>query len=166
MVLGALLSVDGPNGNRELPVGHFFMEPGKSTLSAAELITSIFVPEMARFTGAVYLKLGRRSAADCALVGVAVLLSLADNRMGASEARVALASVGPVPLRARRAEGILLSGPLTEERLRESARAAAADALPIADMRSSGSYRKEMVQVLAYRAIRQALDQAQGAGTA
>jgi carbon-monoxide dehydrogenase medium subunit len=120
---------------------------------------------MAPNTGAIYLKLGRRSAVDCALVGVAARLTLSGKKMEATEANVALASVGPVPLRAKRAEGILLSGSLTEERIKEAARAAAEDASPITDMRASSSYRKEMVKVLTYRALLKALHQAQGEET-
>jgi len=99
---------------------------------------------------------------DCALAGVAALLTLSGKDHGLKDAGVALAAVAPVPLRAKRAEEVLLSGSLTEERMKEAARAAAADCLPIRDMRASGSYRKEMVQVLTYRALARALRLAEG----
>ena len=95
-------------------------------------------------------------------MGVAAFLNLGDKNSGASEARIALAAVGPVPLRARKAEEVLLAGPLTEERMQEVAKAAADGSLPISDMRASGSYRQEMVRVLTLRALRLALDRAQG----
>jgi carbon-monoxide dehydrogenase medium subunit len=165
MVLRARVSVEGPQGRKELAIEQLFLEPGKTLLSPAEVMTSFFIPEMAPNTGAIYLKLGRRSAVDCALVGVAALLTLSGKKMEATEANIALASVGPVPLRAKRAEGILLSGSLTEERIKEAAKAAAEDASPITDMRASSSYRKEMVKVLTYRALLKALHQAQGEET-
>ncbi len=101
------------------------------------------------------MKLGRREGMDCALVGVAAALSLgSDGR--ADEARVAFAACGPVPLRAGNAEAILLAGPLDENRLREAARATAGDSSPITDMRAGAGYRREMVEVLAFRALRDA----------
>jgi carbon-monoxide dehydrogenase medium subunit len=94
-------------------------------------------------------------------VGVAALLRLGDGETEAAEARIALAAVAPVPLRAKKAEEVLLAGPLTEERLREAAKAAADGSLPISDMRASASYRREMVRVLTLRALRLALRRAQ-----
>ncbi len=67
-----------------------------------------------------------------------------------------------MPLRAKRAEEVLLSGSLTEERMKEAARVAAEDSSPITDMRASASYRKEMVKVLTVRALAKAMKLAQG----
>ena len=150
MVLSARVFVEGPQGRRELDLMQLFLGPGKTSLSPAEVITSFIIPEMAPHTGVVYLKLGRREGMDCALVGVAASLTISSKGNEATEARVALASVGLVPLRAKRAEEILLSGSLTEERLMEAARFAAEDSNPITDMRASRSYRKEMVKVLTF----------------
>jgi len=153
MVLQARVSVEGPKGKRELEVAQLFSGPGQTILSRAEVMTSFLIPEIGPRTGTVYLRLGRREGMDCALVGVAALLTLSNKTNEATEARIALASVGPVPLRANRAEEVLLSGPLTEERIREAARAAGEGCTPISDIRASGSYRKEMVEVLTRRAI-------------
>jgi carbon-monoxide dehydrogenase medium subunit len=153
MVLEARVSVEGPKGRRELEVAQLFSGPGQTILSQAEVMTSFFIPEIGPQTGTVYLKLGRREGMDCALVGVAALLTISNKTNEATEARIALASVGPVPVRAPNAEEVLLSGPLTDKRIREAARAAREECAPISDIRASGSYRKEMVEVLTRRAI-------------
>ena len=162
IILRARMLVEGPQGKRELEVGEFFKGPGETVLSSGELITSFLLPDMASGSGAAYERIGRREGVDCALAGVAALVTLSGKDHGLKDARVALAAVAPVPLRAKRAEEVLLSGSLTEERMKEAARAAAADCLPISDMRASGSYRKEMVQVLTYRALARALRLAEG----
>lgn len=154
-VLKARVCAEGPAGKREIPIDAFFKGPGQSVLAPAEIITAIVLPDPAPASGAAYLKLGRREGMDCALVGVAAALSL-NGGDRAGEARVALASCGPVPLRATSAEAILLGGPLDENRLREAARAAAKDSSPITDMRACADYRREMVEVLAFRALRNA----------
>jgi carbon-monoxide dehydrogenase medium subunit len=162
MVLNARVTVEGPQGRRTLEVERFFRGPGVTILSPGEVITCFFLPEMARGCAAVYERLGRRQGMECALVGVASFLALSEQEDEARDARIALAAVAPVPLRARKAEEVLCSGPLTEERLQESARAAAEDCMPITDMRASGAYRKDMVRVLALRALRRVLPLAAG----
>ncbi|MEW6673071.1 MAG: xanthine dehydrogenase family protein subunit M [Thermodesulfobacteriota bacterium] len=161
MVLQARVAAQGRSGSRELEIDHVFAGPGSTTLAAGEIMTSFFLPAMAPATGAAYLKMGRRSGGgDCALVGVAALLTLEKAEPGT--ARIALSSVGPTPLRAKRAEALILSGKLTEERMRQAARAAAEEAAPITDMRCSASYRKEIIEVLTYRALQEAKQKAQG----
>lgn len=152
IVLKASIFAEGPAGKKEIPIDAFFKGPGATVLGPAEIITAIFLPDPAAAAGAAYLKLGRREGMDCALVGVAAALSLGGDG-GVVEARLAMASCGPVPLRAESAETILLAGPLDESRLREAARATAGNSCPITDMRACSDYRKEMVEVLAFRAL-------------
>lgn len=162
MVLGASVATEGPLGKKEWDIEEIITGPGSTKLSKEELITSFFLPEMAPRSGTAYLKLGRRKGMDVALVGVAVLLTASKDGSEAEDARIAMASVGPVPLRSRRAEELLLSGTLNEELFQKAARAAAEDARPITDLRASSSYRTEMVRVLTHRAILTALNSAQG----
>lgn len=161
-VLGARVLVEGLKGQRDIAIDGFFKGPGTTVLSREELIISFLIPEMAAGSGAAYMRLGRRQGMDCCLVGAAVFVALSEKGGGVKAARVALAAVAPVPLRAKRAEEVLLSGALTEERMREAAKAAAADCFPISDLRAEGSYRKEMVEVLTYRGLEKAVRLAEG----
>jgi aerobic carbon-monoxide dehydrogenase medium subunit len=162
IILSARITTEGPKGRKETDLPRFFLGPGKTILSPNEVITHFFIPELPPQTGSVYLKVGRREGMDCTLAGVATLLTVSHKTNEATGARIALASVGPVSLRAKRAEEILLSGSLTEERIKEAAQRASEEATPITDIRATGSYRKEMVKVLTYRALSKALDQARG----
>jgi len=165
MVLQARVATEGATGPGERAVDKIFAGPGSTTLSDGEIMTSFFFPAMAPYTGAAYLKMGRRSGGgDCALAGVAALLTLGAD--GARAVRIALASVGPTPLRAKKAEEVILSGTLTEERMRQAARAAAEEAAPITDMRCSASYRKEIIKILTFRALQEAKQKAQGGKSA
>lgn len=162
IVLRARVRTEGPQGDREVEIGEFFKGPGATVLLSGEIITSFLLPVMAPGSGASYERLGRREGMDCALVGAAAFIALSEKDGGVMDARVALASVAPVPLRVTKAEEVLLSGSLTEERMQEAARAAASDCLPISDMRASGSYRTEMVRILTYRALARAFRLAEG----
>jgi carbon-monoxide dehydrogenase medium subunit len=152
VVLKASVHAEGPAGGREISLDAFFRGPGQNALAPAELITAIVLPDPAPGSGAAYERLGRREGMDCALVGAAAAITLRGDAE-ACEARIAMASCGPVPLRARNAETFLCRGRLTEKRLREAARLAAGETSPISDMRACADYRREMVQVLAFRAL-------------
>ena len=157
IVLRARALIEGLNGKGEVEIEKFFLGPGSTVLSPGDLITSFLLTERAPHSAAVYLKLGRREGSDCALVGVAALITLSGKKNEAREARVALSAVAPVPLRAKKTEEFLLSGPLNGDRIKEAARVAAEESSPITDARATGSYRKEMVMVLTFRAVSKAL---------
>lgn len=162
IVLGADVVIDGPQGEKVMGIEKFFLGPGQTALSSGELITSFFVPEMETHTGATYLKLSRTAGMDCCLAGVAVLLTLSGRKNELKVARIALSAVAPTPLRAKKAEEVLLSGPLNQDRMNEAAQVASDESSPISDIRASASYRKEIVRVFAQRAFSIALKQAQG----
>lgn len=162
MVLGARVSSEGPSGRKECDIDEIFTGPGTTILEKGEIITAFRIPKVVSHAGTTYLKLGRRQGMDCALVGVAGLLILAENHTEATVARIALTAVGPVPFRAAKAEEVLLSGLLNKERIKEAARVAAEESSPIDDIRASCWYRKEMVSVLTFRALMEALKIAKG----
>lgn len=164
MVLKARVTIEGAQGTRrEVNLEEIFSGPGTTTLSPGELIISFFLPELSPYSGSVYLKLGRRQGMDCALIGVAVFLRVGKKYTEAKDARIALGAVAPTPIRAKKAEEVLMSGSLSEKLIKEAARVAAEESSPMDDMRASRFYRIEMVKVLTFRAILSALDIAQGA---
>ena len=161
MILHARIVTAGPKGKREVSMNEIFAGPGTTTLANAEFITAFYIPEPSPRTGTAYLKLGRRAGGgDCALVGVATLLTVENDE--AKAVGIALSSVGPTPMRALKAEAVVMAGPLDDERIKEAARAAADEVNPITDLRCSASYRKEMVKVLTYRALIESLQKAKG----
>jgi len=165
IVLRARVLVEGLRGKREVEIDGFCTAPGTTVLDRGELITGFLVPDVPARSGAAYMRLGRREGMDCSLAGVAVFLTLSERDSGLKDARVAMAAVAVAPKRAKNAEEILLSGSLTEERMKEAARAAAGDSCPVSDMRASESYRKALVEVLTYRGLAKALRLAKGASS-
>jgi CO/xanthine dehydrogenase FAD-binding subunit len=161
MILQARVIVEGPKGKREVGMNEIFTGPGTTTLSKSEVIRSFYIPKSPVNTGSAYLKLGRRAGGgDCALVGVATLLTVKNN--APEDVRIALSSVGPKPMRAHTAEALLKTGPLDDCRMKAAARAASEEVNPITDLRCSASYRKEMVSILTYRALKESLQKAKG----
>ncbi|MGQ4914326.1 MAG: hypothetical protein ACP6IU_06180, partial [Candidatus Asgardarchaeia archaeon] len=69
----------------------------------------------------------------------------------------ALGSVAPTPLRARKAEAVLLDNEPTRELIEKAAATAKDETSPITDARGSAEYRKAMTYELTKVAIEDAL---------
>ena len=160
IVLNAKALVSGPAGERRIPVAQVMAGPGATSLAPAEVITSFALPAPLPHTGAAYLKLGRREGMDCALVGAAAWLRLAEGGSRAVEARIVLSSVGPTPWRAAQAEQAVLSGTLNDGLLDEAARLAAQEIKPMSDMRASEAFRRQAASALTQRALMAAWEMA------
>jgi carbon-monoxide dehydrogenase medium subunit len=156
--LGAQAKVRGVGGERGRALEDFFVGPGQSILKADEILTEIQIPNPSRHTRAVYLKLPARTAVDIAVVGVAAVISLDDDKTEIIDAKIVLGAVAPTPMRAHKAESLLRGKPIQDELINRVAQTAAEESQPISDIRGSAAYRKEIVEVLTNRAIRQALN--------
>jgi len=158
LVLGARVRLAGAGGERTLALEEFFVGPGKTVLAPGEVLAEILVPPPPPRSGGDYQR-RTRTAMDIAVVGVAAAVVL-DGGTACRDARLALASVAPTPLRAAAAEAVLRGKDLAPERIAEAARAAAGEARPIDDVRATATYRRAMVEVLTRRALTAALARA------
>jgi CO/xanthine dehydrogenase FAD-binding subunit len=73
---GAILTVQGPKGRRELPVEKLHAGPGRTTLERGEIVVSITLPPRPSRSGDAYLRLIPRTEMDIAVVGCGVSLTL------------------------------------------------------------------------------------------
>jgi len=156
----ATIVARGPAGTRTIPIDHFFVGLFESSLQPGEVLTEIRIPKPAPGSGGAYLKLERK-VGDYAVAAVAVQLQLAGGVVGA--VRIGLTNVGPVPARAENAEAALAAKAATDDVVEAAGRAAAAECDPSADLRGEVDYKRDMVRVLTKRAVRRAIERAQGA---
>jgi carbon-monoxide dehydrogenase medium subunit len=136
VALGGSVEITGPDGNRTAAAGDFFTGFFETSLEPGELLSAVRVP---RRPGAAwgYQKFVRR-ANDWAIVGVA-----------ATGGRIALANMGPVPVRARAAEQALSRGASPAE----AAALAAEGTEPAGDIHADRDYRQHLARVLTRRAL-------------
>lgn len=151
----AKILVEGVNGKKEIPGTEFFKGVKKTALEPGDIVTGIVFPPLAENQKAVYIKHAVRKAMDLAIVGVAVVLTVEDGIC--KDARIALGAVATTPIRAPKAEAVLMGKELTEDVIEEAAQAAMDSCSPISDIRASKEYRSAMVKVFTKRAIKQAL---------
>ena len=155
LILEAKLKLNSPEEERIVPVEQFFTGPGETILKNNELLTEIQIPIIPDNSGAAFLKLGRRAAHTLSIVSVATLAIVEDNVF--KDVRIALGSVAPTPIRARKTENKFRGLPATEDVIEENCGCVMEDINPISDVRASAEYRKEMSIVLTKRALFEAL---------
>ena len=154
LALGAELVARGPGGQRRLPIASFFTGPFETALRPGELLVEIRIPVPPPRSGGAYFKLERK-VGDFATAAVAAQLTLrADGAV--EEAGIGLTNVGLTPIKAVRAEAALRGKPLDDATIAEAAHLATGAAEPIADLRGSVAYKRDLVRVLTARALRKA----------
>ena len=158
LALGASMVAVGRGGERIIPAEDFFVDTFQTALKPTELLREILVPFPSAHTGNAYLKL-ERGAGDFPVVGVAAQVTL-DGQGVCEGAGIGLTAAGPKVLKSKRAEAFLQGKKLGEKEIREAASLAAQDARPISDIRGPSEYKRKMVQVLAVRALKRALERA------
>jgi carbon-monoxide dehydrogenase medium subunit len=156
----ARLSLASVRGFRKVELAEFIRSPGRTIMRPDEIVIAIEIEPPRQPAGGAFLKLIRRATSEITIVSACVSLVLDNPEGPVSSARVALGSVAPIPMRARKAEELLAGEPASEALFDEAAAAAASEAVPIDDLRGSAAYRKEMVEVLVRRALMLALTRA------
>lgn len=156
LVHDARVTLRSAGGDRTLALEEFVLGRRATARRPDELLTEITLGVSSGRTGDVYLKVGRRSAMEVAIVGLAMRLRLTDDGTVA-DARVALASVAPRPLRSPGAEAALSGAGAAGDSLDPAALDAAAQALlrevsPRDDLRASADYRRRVLPGLLRRA--------------
>jgi len=158
LVYDAVVILAKAGSKREIPLVDFFTGPGQTVLAADELLTEIRIPAVPPNTTSKFIKLGKRKAMAVAVVSAAARLTI-DQAGKISQARIALGSVAPTPIRARKAEASLEGQSPSSDLFTEAGQIAGSESSPISDIRASGSYRKKMVAVLTRRALEAAWQQ-------
>jgi carbon-monoxide dehydrogenase medium subunit len=159
---GAVASIAGPQGRRDLPVEDVMLGPRKLALQKGEFILSFLLPPRPPRSSDAYLRFIPRTEMDIAVVGAGVSLTV-DQAGTVTAARVSLGAVAPrvllVPEAAAAIVGSGLDRP-AQDRLEAAARAACQ---PIDDKRGTTDFRIQVAGVLARRSALIALDRARTA---
>jgi carbon-monoxide dehydrogenase medium subunit len=159
---GAVASLVGPRGRRDLPVEDVMLGPRKLALTRGEFVASFLLPPRPPRSSDAYLRFIPRTEMDIAVVGAGVSLTV-DGAGTITAARVSLGAVAPRVLLVAEAAGAIVGTRLdrpAQDRLEAAAGAACA---PIDDKRGTVEFRIQVAGVLARRAALIALDRARTA---
>jgi carbon-monoxide dehydrogenase medium subunit len=161
VALGARVTLASRRGQRTLPLADFHTGVRRTVMADDEMLVDVAFPALAANQRGTFLKLGLRRAQAISVVNVAVLVELDDSQRPGSAIRrasIALGSVAPTIVRAQEAEEFLVGRQLDEPIIQQASQLAVRAARPIDDIRGTADYRRQMVQVLTARALRQLRD--------
>src|SRR5213592_777690 len=156
LALEAEIVVVGSQGERKIPVTSFFTDLFTTALSSGEILTEIRIPIPPPGSGGAYFKLERK-VGDFATAGVAAQLTVGKDDV-CERAGIGVTNVGLTPVKARRAEEALRGKKIDGESIKRVAQLAAQESEPTADLRGSQEYKRDLVRVLAIRALDRALE--------
>lgn len=147
LVYNAQVKAVSLNGERYIPITEFFLGPRKTALRKGELLVEVVVPYRdLEGAGLAYAKTGRRRGHDISIVSAGVALKLHGGLI--SDARIALNSVAPTPVRAREVEKRLIGAKPSLELFEEVSKLVVKDISPITDVRAPAEYRVHISVVL------------------
>jgi 4-hydroxybenzoyl-CoA reductase subunit beta len=161
IALDGVVSLSGPDGERELPVGALYRDDGIEYMAKrpAEVVTSLRL-RAASSTRSAYVKLRRRGSIDFPIAGAAVAAQLDGDIV--TSCRIVLSAVASYPLQATGAEAFLKGKRLNGEAIDEAAELAAKPAKPLDNADLTHFWRKRMVRVVVEQALHRISDQRAG----
>jgi aerobic carbon-monoxide dehydrogenase medium subunit len=157
---GAVVTVQGPNGRRQMKVEEVPAGPGRTNLKPGEILVSFTLPSRLKGSGDAYLRMIPRTEMDIAVVGLGVSLTLKGGVCAA--ARVGLGAVAPTVLLVEPAAKALVGSGLDDAALEAAAAACRAACRPIDDKRGTIAYRIKTAGVLLKRTAKIAAERAKG----
>jgi carbon-monoxide dehydrogenase medium subunit len=156
LTLAARIRAVGRLGERWIDMSEFAVGYYETALAKDELIADLHVPAQPAGVYTWYSKFSALSADDWPTVGVAVWFRRDADRI--TEARIAVSAATERPVRLAAAERAVTNKPASATTFADAADAAAAEVEPLADIRGSVAYKREMVRVHVRRALTQALE--------
>src|SRR4029079_5466128 len=143
----AVVELVSARGKRAMPLKEFVTGPNKTELADGELLVALECDALPAHAGA-FEKVGHRRSLVISLVCLAALIRLDRDGHRVEDARLAIAGIGPKPLRLTEVENFL-RGPLPAERLH-----AAAD-MPgsLVASRTRQEYRRDVVRGFMLRGL-------------
>ena len=152
--LGARVTINGPKGERALPLEDLYSGYYETVLEKNELITAVTVPSLNGRKSA-YIKVTLRSADDWPALGVAVSFALQNGVL--RDPIVVVSAATEKVARMTSAEKILQGAAPKDAVLERAGDAAAAEASILTDAHGSAAYKRELLRVYVRRAVREAL---------
>ena len=157
MSLGAEVVLEGPGGERAVPLNSFLIGYHELDRRPDELVTRVRWPARPANSSHHFYKLAMRKGDAITVVGLSVLVAVDGGKC--SLARIALGAVAPVVIRAEEAEATLQGAALSDAAIAAAADQAQAASTPIDDVRASAEYRLHAVKALTRRLLTQARDE-------
>ncbi len=151
--LGTLVSIVSKKGKREMLLEDFIQGNRITALKPDECLESFQIPDVQPGSVSRFGLVTLRKAVEIDIASIAVNLVIDPKTKKTEDIKIVLGSVAPVPLRAKKAESILIGQTLDDVTIEKAANECANESKPIDDIRASAAYRRHVISVLARRVL-------------
>jgi len=161
IALNATVTIEGPDGSRQMPLEDFFLGPSRVALAHHEIMTAIAVSRdnYAGYYGHFY-KYAMRDAMDIATIGCSAVCKVENKVL--TDLRLAYGVAAPVPIRCKDTEDKIRGRKLSTQLLNDIAEAVQDDVSPRTSWRAAQDFRLQIIATLAHRVVKQAILNAGG----
>ena len=161
IALDAVFVLASGSGTRDVRGEDFFLGPKKTVIRPDELLVEIRIDAKHMAGTSAFRMIGKRNGQAISQVNAAAWLSIQKGAL--VDARLAIGSVAPIPLRLRKTEALLTGRPAAAIDMKKVLAAADAEIAPISDVRASVEYRRLVSASLLRECLEEALAAADGA---
>jgi xanthine dehydrogenase FAD-binding subunit len=161
IALNAALTIEGPDGSRQMPLEDFFLGPSRVALEHREIMTAITVSRdnYSDYYGHFY-KYAMRDAMDIATIGCSAVCRVDDGVL--TDLRLAYGVAAPVPIRCKETENKIRGRKVSTQLLTDISEAVIDDVSPRTSWRAAKNFRLQIIATLAHRVVKQAILNAGG----
>ena len=161
IALNAVVTIEGRNGTRQMPLESFFLGPSQVAVEQHEILTAITVTRdnYAGYTGHFH-KYAMREAMDISTIGCSAVCKVKDDTL--HDLRLAFGVAAPVPIRCKATEDRVRGLKITQKLLDDVAKAVPDDVRPRTSWRAAKEFRLQIITTLAQRVVEQAILKAGG----
>ncbi len=161
IALNAELTIEGPDGSRQMLLEEFFLGPSRVALEQDEILTAITVTRdnYAGYHGHFY-KYAMRGAMDIATIGCSAVCQVKDGIL--KDLRLAYGTAAPVPIRCQSTEKKARGRKVSQKLLDDISNAVVDDVSPRTSWRAAKDFRLQIIATLAQRVVKQAILNAGG----
>jgi xanthine dehydrogenase FAD-binding subunit len=161
MALNAVVTIEGRDGPRQLPLEKFFLGPSRVDLEHHEIMTAITVTR-ANYDGYYghFFKYAMRGAMDIATIGCSAVCKVENDVL--ADLRLAYGVAAPVPIRCKDTENKIRGRKISPQLLDDISKSVANDVSPRTSWRAAREFRLQIIATLAHRVVKQAILNAGG----
>ncbi|MBN1050971.1 xanthine dehydrogenase FAD-binding subunit XdhB [Clostridium botulinum] len=155
--LNAKLKLKSKNSERIIPIQEFYIGPGRVDIKNNEILTNLIIKkeDYENLIGH-YIKFSNRKAMDIAMVSVAVVSSIENEKF--KDLRIALGVSAPTPIRCNEAENYAKGIEATEENIEKIAELAVRASKSRNSWRASKDFREHLIKELTKRGIKKTIE--------
>jgi len=159
LVLNATVVLQGPGGERRMPLYEFYQGPGRVDRQSAEIMVALSIAsnDYHQWFGSYY-KYAIRDAMDIATIGCAAACRVEGDKM--ADLRLAFTVAGPTPLRCWNTEKESRNQVVNQSLLTRIKNSVLNDLRPRNSWRAGKGLRQQIIQTLTERVLAQALKSA------